>query len=379
MKITILVFNLSSNSLVRTYPIAKALQKYYDIEIVGWQFAKDVFPPYKEEFSYKVLKGRNIPLFFFDIKYFMNQITGNVIYAFKPRLSSFGIALLVKLIRKVPVVLDIEDWESGGYYHHYNKVDFIKDCILLNWHNPNSFQYTFLTEKLIKFGDQITVVSHFLQQKFGGTIIYHGADTNFFDPQKYNKKGLVNKWGVKSNEKLILFAGVARPYKGVENILEAMQLLNRNDVKLLLVGGGRDTPYVAPLLKKWSEKIIHLDFQPHSLMPELLTISDIVVLPQKVTNMTRAQVPGKIFEAMAMAKPIISTNVSDIPLILSNGCGMIVGPNNPKQLAEKIQYLLDNEKVATEMGRKAREKCIKEYSYDAMEKILTGIFSKYER
>jgi len=44
---------------------------------------------------------------------------------------------------------------------------------------------------------------------------------------------------------------------------------------------------------------------------------------------------------MAMAKPIISTNVSDIPEIL-DGVGWVVEPENPKQLAETIQYAFDH-------------------------------------
>ncbi len=44
---------------------------------------------------------------------------------------------------------------------------------------------------------------------------------------------------------------------------------------------------------------------------------------------------------MAMAKPIIATSVSGIPEVL-DGCGWIVEPENPKQLAETIQYAFDH-------------------------------------
>ena len=50
---------------------------------------------------------------------------------------------------------------------------------------------------------------------------------------------------------------------------------------------------------------------------------------------------AKILDAMAMAKPIIATNVSDIPEILDN-CGWIVEPENPEQLSKSIQYVLGN-------------------------------------
>jgi len=44
---------------------------------------------------------------------------------------------------------------------------------------------------------------------------------------------------------------------------------------------------------------------------------------------------------MAMAKPVIAANVSEIPEIL-NGCGWVVEPENPRQLAETIQYVYEH-------------------------------------
>ncbi len=87
--------------------------------------------------------------------------------------------------------------------------------------------------------------------------------------------------------------------------------------------------------------------------------------------------PAKVFDAMAMAKPIIATNVSDLPLIL-DGCGWIVEPGNPPQLAESIQNVLNNPEAAEDIGWKARRKCIENYSWDAMEKVLVRVFRKYK-
>jgi len=65
---------------------------------------------------------------------------------------------------------------------------------------------------------------------------------------------------------------------------------------------------------------------------------------------------------MAMAKPIIATNVSDISEIL-NGCGWIIETENPRQLAETIQYVYEHPIETKEKGEKAREKCKREYSW----------------
>ena len=60
---------------------------------------------------------------------------------------------------------------------------------------------------------------------------------------------------------------------------------------------------------------------------------------------------------MAMAKPIVVTNISDLPEIL-DGWGWIVEPEKPEELAKIIQYVLDNPKKAEEISCKAGQKCI---------------------
>ena len=107
------------------------------------------------------------------------------------------------------------------------------------------------------------------------------------------------------------------------------------------------------------DRVIFFPQQPFEILPEFLSITDLVVVPQAERSASYAQVPAKIFDAMAMAKPIIATNVSDIPEIL-DGCGWIVDPGNPKQLAETIQYVFNHPFESKKMGYKAREKCKKD-------------------
>ncbi len=72
-----------------------------------------------------------------------------------------------------------------------------------------------------------------------------------------------------------------------------------------------------------------------------------------------------------------ATAVSDLPEILEN-CGWIVEPEKPEELAATIQYVIENPDLASNMGQKARNKCIEKYSFDAREKVLVEIFKEYE-
>lgn len=374
MKISILVWDLSTHSIVRTYPIAKVLERHYQVEILGPIFGNGIYEPYKDEFLYKPVKPRKtwLPVMIPHILRLVKKIEGDVIYAFKPMLTSYGVGLLAKLSKKLPLVLDIEDWDASFFYQLtlLGKIYHTASSI----YSVNSGVYIRLMERLTDLADQITVVSNFLQKRFGGIKLPHGANCSIFDPQSFNKERIRENYDIR-HKKVILFSGTAYSHKGLEELIQAITLLKRDDIQLLIVG--KRTEYLERLMENGSPYIRYLGLLPHANMPELLSLSDLVVLPQRDEPFAQAQVPGKIFEAMAMAKPIIATSVSDLPEIL-DGCGWIVEPGRPGQLAEKIQYVLNHREEAEEMGKRARKKCIEKYSWDAMEKVLVKVFKKYE-
>ncbi len=366
MKITLLSFDLSHNCLGRAYLLAKVLERRYEIEIIGPTFGQGIWNPVDTgEFQYKSVPGVMYPFFLSSINKMLKSISCDVIYAIKPRPTSYGIGMIKKIQSKLPLILDIDDWELGFCQN-------IKSKIRIN--DPNSFLYTWLMEKSTFLADEITVSSTFLQKKFGGNIIIHGRDTNTFDPSKFDRDSLREKWNL-NDKKVVMFFGTPTKHKGLEDIINVLNSLNRSDI-IFFVVGAQDDNYTRHLKELGGNKIKLIGMQPFHKVPEFLSMADLVILPQHKSANAVGQIPAKVFDAMAMAKPIIASRVSDLPEIL-DGCGMIFEPYDIEGLSECISYILDNEKEAQIIGNNAREKCIKEYSFDAIENILTGIFDKY--
>lgn len=67
-----------------------------------------------------------------------------------------------------------------------------------------------------------------------------------------------------------------------------------------------------------------------------------------------AQVRAKVFDAMALGRPIIASPVSDLPEIL-DGCGYIVPMDNTEVLTDKIDGVFANYDAALRLTEKARE------------------------
>lgn len=372
MKITILLDNLSSNSVARAYHRAKVLQRHYQVELVGPVLGNGIYEPFRDELPYRpVCPGKvRFPEYFGTLLRLVKQVRGKVVYALQPRVSSFGVALLVKLSRHLPVVLEMYDSDLEPYVDQslprklYTSIRYA--------HTPSIKSYGVLLSRLLPFADERIVGSEFLQNRYGGVRLYHGVDCDVFDPTGFDSVELKEKWGL-TGKKVILFGGISLPHKGVEDLIAAVKMLEEPSLRIVVMGEGS---YVTSLQRIAGDCLVRIGVQPYSLLPELLSFADMVVLPQRRTALAQAQVPGKLFDAMAMAKPIITTAVSDLPEILS-GCGWSVEPDDPAVLAEAIEVVLRNPDAAAEMGWRARKKCQEKYSWDAMESILIPIFQRY--
>ncbi|MEH1779747.1 MAG: glycosyltransferase family 4 protein [Nostoc sp.] len=385
LKVSLLVWNLSTNDgFIRAYLLQKALIRLgYEVEIVGFLFGDELYKAIPPEVKVYAVKGCNYPAIFKSIYSILKKINGDIIYAIKPQAASFGVALLKKLYSKKPVILDIDDWElswHGGDEWQYKPTvkqlarDLLKPDGALR--SPNHPLYVKWMEKLVSCADAVTVHNKFLQQRFGGTFIPNGKDTVLFDPSRYNPEASRIRYGL-SEYKILMFPGAPRPYKGLEDVLIALDKINQPDLRLVIVGGSPYDDYDKQLQQKWGRWIIKLPSYPADIMPDVVAAAHIVVVPQRDTLETRAQFPLKLTDGMSMSKPVLSTRVGDIPEIL-DGTGYLVEPASPEQIGEQIQLIFDDLELANERGRKSRERCVKKYSIEAMAANLKSVISQAE-
>ena len=385
MKISILSPNLSSNCLGRAYVLAKLLQSHYEVEIVGPIFFDNIWKPVADDESiiYKAVKYSGQYGSWRLVMELTKKIEGDVLYASKPLFSSFGSGLIKKITSRKPLVLDIDDWDIGFWKYKLENLTFLDRIRYLkysafNFYNPESYWNNLLFEKMAFFSNKITVSNDFLKKKFGGEIIHHVRNTKDFDPDKFDKNLFRKKYGIGEDKKAIVFFGTTGPHKGIEDLIDAVTRIEDEKVFVMLVGVDASNDIVRYAIGKIGRKLKIFGLQPFDKIPEFLSMADIVVIPQRKSFATIGQTPAKVFDAMAMAKPIIATNVSDLPRIL-DGCGWIVEPDNSEKLAEAIKYVLKNPKEAHDMGLRARNQCIKEYSWEAAEKSLIKVFGGYEK
>ena len=102
----------------------------------------------------------------------------------------------------------------------------------------------------------------------------------------------------------------------------------------------------------------------------MLEAADAVAGSQRRRPETIRQLPSKLLDAMALAKPVVATAVADVPAILADGRGRVVAPGDVLALAGALDAVFDAPDEAARMGVRAREWCVRHASYDAVQPVL---------
>jgi len=307
-------------------------------------------------------------------------VTGDIVYPQGLGLCSFGAALLAKRRRRLPILLDLPEWEV----HDHLKLDhWVSRALMIarnlvgpGWSNPHSFKYRYVLDHLTAFADERTVACSFLEKRYGGVFLPFCTDTDKFDPSRFDKMTIRRKWGIPEDATVLFFGGNPQPMKGLEETVGAIHALDgKVNARLVIAGRDQSHPYTRKVLELARGKAIGLGPQPFHLMPELLATADIVALPDTKAPKSIGYIPAKIYEAMAMGIPVIASELSDMPAILE-GCGYIIPPDDSAALQGTIEHVLLNPDEARELGRRARQRVIERYNWDVGERILQGVIER---
>jgi len=365
VKVSILCFDVSDNAIGRAWLLARLLEPLGTVQIVGPRFGPSVWEPIAQEtIPIREVPGGRLLAFAAQVPALMRLADGDLLYASKPRLTSAGIGYLARLGRRQPLLLDIDDWETG-FFLRGGRWGVLGRA--LNLSNPKGLPWTWLMERMRGIADGVTVASRFLEQRFGGTLLPHVRDTDRWAPGRADPGPARERLGV-DRERVVMFLGTPRGYKGVEDLAAAVSGLGRRDVALALVGTDPGSETGRALTARHPD-IRLVGRVPIGQVPAYLSAADVVVVPQRESSDTRGQVPAKLFDAMALGRPLVSTRVSMIPEILE-GCGLLVAPHDVAGLRDAIGRLLDHPEEARALGAAARRRAVERYSFESARRAL---------
>ena len=164
------------------------------------------------------------------------------------------------------------------------------------------------------------------------------------------------RYGVRSEEHVVLFAGRLVYYKGVQYLIDAVRDL---DLKLLIVGDGPLRPALEKQIEEanLSGKVRILGRVPDSELAELYSLSDVFVLPSTEPSEAFGLVQ---LDAMAYGLPVINTDLpSGVPSVSLHGqTGLTVAPADAVAMREAIATILSDENLRARFSANARQRVL---------------------
>lgn len=197
-------------------------------------------------------------------------------------------------------------------------------------------------------------------------VIHVGVDTTLFRPTEPKGKYLPE------GQFKILTVARLHKYKGIEYLIDAMQLLQEMpEAKLYILGKGAEEVSLKRRVKRLGlERNVEFIEKPipNYEMPFLYRGCDIYVQPSIIEPYGIA-----ILEAMACGKPVIGTKVGGMLDTVKDGnTGFLVDPRNAEEIAERILILKDENKKG-EMGISAREWVVENFDWMVIGKKYQGV------
>jgi glycosyltransferase involved in cell wall biosynthesis len=298
------------------------------------------------------------------------------------KISRFGRAvMLLHLIRSIHKhkieIIHAHNWDADCYAFLAAFFKDVKVFVTLHsrsyfdWMNSHKWKYNnFFIPKCTKF----VCVSKKIKKEFmekcninenKTAVVYNCPHDDFFKPNDYdNYKKIRDEFRIKNDEILLGSVGNFTKFKGIKYLLQALEKIKNDKLKLILVGedAADMRPGYEDFIKKngLSDKVIFAGFRQD--ITEILDAIDIFVFPS-----TEEADPIALSEAMAKAKPVIATKIAAmLEKIEDKRTGLLINPEDSGQLKQAIEFYIKNKQQAAQIGKNARQMMQEKYSFDTM-------------
>jgi glycosyltransferase involved in cell wall biosynthesis len=188
------------------------------------------------------------------------------------------------------------------------------------------------------------------------SVIYNGVDLSLFDCADVQSKAEAAQYFGVHYEPSMFFAAYVGTHgmaHHLETILEAAEILKDHpSIRFLMAGDGSEKAKLRNIKQEKSlDNVIMLDQLPKADMPRLWRLVDTSLVLLKKSDLFKTVIPSKIFESMAMKRPIILGVEGEVAEIINESeSGLCITPEDASQLADSVQHLFDHRAYAELLG-----------------------------
>jgi glycosyltransferase involved in cell wall biosynthesis len=189
-------------------------------------------------------------------------------------------------------------------------------------------------------------------------VIKNGVDLDFYSTQSDPAAGEALRRELGLEGKIVAtYVGTHGMAHGLDTLLDAAeQLRDRPDIAFLMVGDGSEKGRLEDeRQRRGLDNVLILGERPKTDMPSIWHISDISLVLLRRLDTFKSVLPSKIFEAMAMRRPIVlGVEGESRQLVEDAGAGIGITPEDGRELAEAVRSLAADPQKRAAMGDSGR-------------------------
>ena len=292
--------------------------------------------------------------FTFSSTYYASKIKGNFDYLMveSPPLFLGISAWWISKRKKAKMVFNVSDlWpESAEKLGVISNKMFLKlATILEEWLYKKSYMVTGQTQGIVQ-----NIKTRFPNKKVHW--LPNGVDESIFSFKK--QENVRQQLKLSNDDFLILYGGIIGLAQGLDVILDAAKLLPaESKITYLLLGDGPEKNRLQQrVVEENIARVKFLELVSREVVPSYVDAVDVAVIPLKKMDLFLGAIPSKIFENLALGKPLLlSVDGEARSLFIDQGnAGLFIEPENSKMLAEKSLQMEANPEMVREMGNNGK-------------------------
>jgi glycosyltransferase involved in cell wall biosynthesis len=301
----------------------------------------------------------------------------DVVLSTSPQFFNGLAGYFVSKLRKIPWVLEIRDlWPESIV-----AVGAIKSPVLiamLEWIERFAYQ---------KADRIVPVTDSFKAYMLGRgidtgkvAVVKNGADLAQYTPLD-GASSLAEELGVKGKF-VVSYLGTHGMAHHLETILHAARRLSSSkNIVFLMVGDGAERQALVQMRDNMRlGNVVMLDQQPKSRMREFWALSDVSLVLLKKSDLFKTVIPSKIFESLAMAKPIIlGVEGESADLLRAAKAGMCIEPEQADDLAVRVLELSQNPERCQQLGWNGRRYVMEHFDRIVLARKLASVLERVGR
>lgn len=274
-------------------------------------------------------------------------------------------AWLLAKIKGAKLIFNVSDlWPESA-----EKLGLVTNRTLLRL---STWLEEFLYRHSVLISGQTQGIVHNISSRFPEKKVFwlkNGADADEInsirpDPEWRKKNGF------HTDDFIIVYAGIIGYAQGLEVILHAAKLLQDiTEIKFLLVGSG---PILEKLISMKEENglsnVFFMENRPKKEVIGIIQSTDASIIPLRRLDLFKGAIPSKIFENLALRKPILLGVEGEAKeIFIDRGkAGWAFEPDNPVDLAGRIRYIYGNKPLLSEASEYGYRLLLDEFNLDVI-------------